>query len=146
MKVVRNHEGTQVKVLTDEMCIKLGSSESKRKVSIMTLDVPTGSFVPPHTHAEEEEGFYILEGAMTLLTGQDQVEVHAGDFVHIPEGTMHGYRNDGPQTCRALVWTAGGPLDRFFIEMGENIKSIPEDLPKMPGILAKYSVDMPAPA
>lgn len=146
MKIVRSHEGRQVKVLTDDMCIKLGSQESKRMLSVMTLDVPPGSFVPPHFHAVEEESFYVLEGSMAMLVDEGQVEVSAGDFVHLPEGTMHGYRNDGPNTCRVLVMTAGGPLDSFFIEMGDNIKNIPEDLPKMPDILAKYRIEMPLPS
>jgi quercetin dioxygenase-like cupin family protein len=146
MKIVRSNEGRQVKVLTDDMCIKLGSKESKRMLSVMTLDIPVGSFVPPHFHAVEEESFYVLEGSLTMLVDQGQVEVRAGDFVHLPEETMHGYRNDGQSTCRVLVMTAGGPLDSFFIEMSDNIKNIPEDLPKMPDILAKYRIEMPPPA
>lgn len=142
MKIVRNHEGRQVRVLSDQICIKLTSNESQRKMTVVTVVLPVAGFVPPHTHAEEEEGYFVLEGSMTMFLGEGEFEVSTGDFVHVPRGTVHGYRNDGTEACRFLAWTVGGEIDRFFVEMSEKIKNIPEDLSKMSEILPKYGIQM----
>lgn len=146
MKIVRSQEGRQVKVLSDDVCIKLASDESSRQMSVVTVDLPPGGFVPPHTHADEEEGYYVLDGEMKMFLGAELVELKAGDFVHVPEQTVHGYRNDSSRPCRFLAWTVGGPIDRFFIEMSENVREIPQDLPKMPDILARYRIRMAEPS
>lgn len=146
MKIVRSDEGRQVQVLSDKVCIKLASSESPRKMAVVTVHLPVAGFVPPHMHAEEEEGYYILEGVMTMQLGDGEFEVGTGDFVHVPQGTVHGYRNDGTQLCRFLAWTVGGAIDQFFIEMSDKIKNIPGDLPKMPEILSKYGICMTEPS
>jgi mannose-6-phosphate isomerase-like protein (cupin superfamily) len=111
-------------------------------MTVITVTLPTTGFVPPHTHAEEEEGYFVLEGCMTMFLGESEFEVRTGDFVHVPPGTAHGYRNDGPEPCRFLAWTVGGEIDRFFVEMSEKIRNIPEDLPRMPEILSKYGIRM----
>lgn len=146
MKIVRNDEGRQVQVLSDKVCIKLASNESARQMTVVTVDLPAGGFVPPHTHAEEEEGYYVLAGAMTMQLGDESVEVGTGDFAYVPQGTIHGYRNASSLPCRFLAWTVGGAIDRFFVEMGETIREMPEDLPKMPAILEKYGIRMVSPA
>lgn len=142
MKIVRNDEGRQVRVLSDQICIKLASSESPRKMTVVTVTLPVAGFVPPHTHAEEEEGYFVLEGSMTMFLGEGEFELGMGDFVHVPQGTIHGYRNDGTKACRFLAWTVGGEIDQFFVEMSEKIKSIPDDLSRMPEILSKYGIRM----
>lgn len=146
MKIVRNDEGRQVRVLSDQICIKLASSESPRKMTVVTVKLPATGFVPPHTHAEEEEGYFVLEGSMTMFLGEGEFNLGKGDFVHVPQGTIHGYRNDGAEDCHFLAWTVGGEIDRFFIEMSEKIKSIPDDLPRMPEILSKYGIRMNSPS
>lgn len=146
MKIVRNQEGQQVKVLNDDVCIKLASSESRRQMSVVTVDLPAGGFVPPHTHAEEEEGYYVLRGEMKMHLGDEVVGLHEGDFVHVPEKTVHGYRNDSSEPCRFLAWTVGGPIDRFFVEMSEQVKALPQDLSRMPALLAKYAIHMKEPS
>ena len=146
MKIVRSEEGKQVQVLSDQVCIKLASSESSRSMSVFTVHLPPSGFVPPHTHAEEEEGYYVLAGSMTMHLGNEQFAMDTGDFVHVPEGAIHGYRNDGTEPCRFLAWTVGGPIDQFFIEMSDKIKNMPEDLPKMPEILSKFRIQMLEPS
>ena len=146
MKIVRSDEGRHVRVLSDEVCIKLASSESPRKMVVVTVSLPAAGFVPPHMHAKEEEVYFILEGAMTMYLGNGEFEVGTGDFVHVPQGTIHGYRNDGAQPCRFLAWTVGGAIDQFFIEMGDKIKNMPDDLPRMPEILAKHGIRMIEPS
>ncbi|BAZ05003.1 cupin domain-containing protein [Calothrix sp. NIES-3974] len=145
MSVLRSQEGQIVQVLSDRVCIKLKSTHSPNSMAVVTVDVPPDGFVPPHTHTQEEESYYMLEGSMVMQLGSEEFTIEPGDFVHVPAGTIHGYRNNSDQPIRFLAWTIGGSIDEFFIEMSTKIREIPKDLPKMPEILEKYGVKMVIP-
>jgi len=145
MTVIPSQEGQTVQVLSDRVCIKLKSSNSPNSMAVVTVEVPPGGLVPPHIHAQEEESYYMLDGSMVMQLGSEFLTIQPHDFVHIPPGTIHSYRNDSDRPIHFLAWTVGGAIDDFFIEMGEKIREIPNDLPKMPEILDKYGIQMAAP-
>jgi quercetin dioxygenase-like cupin family protein len=145
MTVIPSQEGQKVKVLSDRVCIKLKSSHSPNSMAVVTVEVPPGSLVPPHIHTQEEESYYMLDGSMVLQMGSEEFTIEPNDFVHIPPGTIHGYRNDSDRPIHFLAWAVGGAIDDFFIEMGEKIREIPNDFPKMPEILDKYGIQMATP-
>lgn len=140
--IVRSEAGTKVQVLSDSVCIKLGSASSKNNMAVVTVEVPPGGFVPPHTHRLEEEGYYMLTGAMVMRIGDEESLLCPGDFAYVAQGQVHGYRNDTNETIRFLAWTVGGAIDEFFIEMGQTVRKVPEDLSRMPQVLEKYGVQM----
>jgi quercetin dioxygenase-like cupin family protein len=43
----------------------------------------------PHSHEQNVELFYVLEGTMTFLAGERWLEAPAGSFLHIPAGVTH---------------------------------------------------------
>ncbi len=62
---------------------------------------PRGSGPPPHWH-EQHELFYVIDGHVTFLTGNDDRRIAGpGSFVFIPSGTVHSFRVDS-DTCRLL--------------------------------------------
>lgn len=142
MTVLQHQAGQDIQVLGDRVCIKLKSEDSDNRMTVVTVDVPPGSMVAPHIHTQEKESYYMLEGSMTVRVAGAETVVETGDFVHIPTGTVHSYCNDSGRPCRFLAWAIGGSLDRFFLEMSANIKSIPDDLPKLPAIIDRYGIQM----
>jgi mannose-6-phosphate isomerase-like protein (cupin superfamily) len=80
---------------------------------------PPGGGPPPHVHHHEEESFYLLQGTLTIEAAGRTFQAAPGDFVRIPRGTVHSFRNNGKEDARALVIvTPTGPagLERFFQE------------------------------
>ena len=80
---------------------------------------PPGGGPPPHIHRHQEESFYILEGTITIQAGGQTFQASPGDFIHIPRGTVHSFRNDGKVDAKALVIVSpAGPagLEKFFEE------------------------------
>jgi mannose-6-phosphate isomerase-like protein (cupin superfamily) len=65
-----------------------------------------GYIAPLHVHHEDDEAWYVLDGALTVRVGDADVEVPAGEAVIVPRGTPHTYWNptDGP-TRYLLVMT-----------------------------------------
>ncbi len=67
------------------------------KVGIVTYEEGEGP--PPHSHPNDEQWLYILEGRVAKLLGDEIVTLGPGDLVHIPRNTVHGIRIlEGP--CR----------------------------------------------
>jgi len=64
-----------------------------------------GMSVPLHRHDGDVESFYVIEGSITFYLGSQPGAVAlAGTFVHIPGGTVHGFRV-WSDTARYLILT-----------------------------------------
>lgn len=48
-----------------------------------------GDKVPWHTHDEEDEMFFVLEGAMEVMERDETVTLNAGEFCIVPRGKEH---------------------------------------------------------
>lgn len=61
---------------------------------------------PGHTHHNEDEAFYVLEGSLTFRCGDREFDVDEGGFVFLPSGIQHGYKLRNTDEVRLLVITA----------------------------------------
>ncbi len=76
---------------------------------------PEPSGPAPHFHRTMSESFFVLSGAVRILDGRDWVETAAGDFCFVPEGGIHGFRNESGEAASMLILFApGAPRERYF--------------------------------
>jgi quercetin dioxygenase-like cupin family protein len=81
--------------------------------------VPPGSGPVPHVHPRSDEAFLIVEGELEFLISDDLSVAVAGDFVFVPRGTRHRFRNISDRMARMFfIFTPGGP-ERLFLEGGD---------------------------
>lgn len=67
-----------------------------------------------HIHSLEDEGFFVIEGSVTIHTSDGDLELGPGEFGWGPRGLRHGY-TVGPSGARVLmVQTPGTQLHEFF--------------------------------
>jgi mannose-6-phosphate isomerase-like protein (cupin superfamily) len=57
---------------------------------------------PLHAH-EEDEAWYVLDGALRIRVGDQHSEISAGGAVIVPGGTAHTYWNPSPNPARYLL-------------------------------------------
>jgi quercetin dioxygenase-like cupin family protein len=74
-------------------------------------DVPAGSASPLHVHHHDDEGFYVLDGEVTLHLPGRAVRLGPGEYAVAPRGVPHAYRV-GDRRARWLVTSTGG-FERF---------------------------------
>ncbi len=55
------------------------------------------------TYPAEEQLYYVLEGAATLLYADEKAAIKPNDFMYLPPGVRHGVANSGLQPIRLLV-------------------------------------------
>jgi quercetin dioxygenase-like cupin family protein len=82
----------------------------------MEAFVPPGGGPPPHIHRREDETFYLIEGEIEFLLGDEKVTAGPGDFVSVPRGTVHRFRNAGAKTARMILTFTPAGMERFFEE------------------------------
>ena len=74
----------------------------------------------PHFHRTFSESFYVLSGSVQLYDGATWASARAGDFLYVPEGGVHGFRNDADEAASMLILFAPGPpRERYFEELAE---------------------------
>ncbi|MDP2772691.1 MAG: cupin domain-containing protein [Nocardioides sp.] len=77
----------------------------------------------PHFHRTISESFFVLSGSIRLYDGTDWRESGPGDFAYVPEGGVHGFRNESGEPASLLILFApGAPREAYFeglVEMAE---------------------------
>ncbi|HEX3790953.1 MAG TPA: cupin domain-containing protein [Pseudonocardiaceae bacterium] len=96
-------------------------SATEGEFGLFRWDMPAGSGGPAaHFHRTFSESFYVLAGTVRLFGGTDWVEATAGDFLYVPRGGVHAFRNDSADPASMLILFApGAPRERYFDELAE---------------------------
>jgi len=70
----------------------------------------------PHFHPNEEQFMLMIEGRMSMILGEEQRTIEAGDLIHIPRNTRHGVvAHGGPAMFFAVKSPCGdGTLDQDY--------------------------------
>ena len=89
---------------------------------ILHADVPSGGGPPPHIHNNESESYYVEEGDIEFLLGEKIVSAKAGDFIHIPKGTVHTFTNKGKTNAGMLTAFAPSGMEGWFEEVLVQVK------------------------
>jgi quercetin dioxygenase-like cupin family protein len=76
--------------------------------------IPPGQGPPLHTHANEDESWYVLDGELRFKLDSEIRAAPAGSFVFVPRGTVHAFQNEGREPARTLVIFTPAGRERFF--------------------------------
>jgi quercetin dioxygenase-like cupin family protein len=103
---------------------------------------PQGAGPPPHVHAWDE-AYYVLDGAIEVLTEDRWQTVGPGEFVFVPGGTPHTFRMK-TERARFLSFTSGGNAAAFFRDVDREVGDT-LDVGKMLHIANRHAVQVVAP-
>lgn len=74
----------------------------------------------PHFHRTISESFYVLSGTVRLFDGREWTDATTGDFLHVPAGGIHAFRNEsGVPASMLLLFAPGHPREAYFEELAE---------------------------
>jgi quercetin dioxygenase-like cupin family protein len=112
------NDGKAYGVVGHKYRILVTGEQTGGEYAVFEATVPPGEGPPPHTHINDDEVFYVAQGAITIIVAGRETEAGAGSFAAVPRGTVHTFRNDGAQNARLLVTVRPAGLDKFFQEVG----------------------------
>lgn len=63
----------------------------------------------PHSHEANDDIFYVIEGTMTFLAGEETIHATKGAFLRIPAGVTHDFWNESAARAGVLnIYIPGG--------------------------------------
>ena len=110
---------------------RIPSQATHGSFSLVEFVSQPGEGVGVHTHQNEEELVYLLEGEIEVTLGTQTMPVKAGTAALLPRGIPHGYINKGTKPSRLLAVLLPGRLDEFFVGLD---KELATDRPHEAGI------------
>jgi quercetin dioxygenase-like cupin family protein len=126
-----NVVGTKVTVLVSN------AATQSYGVTLQRGDEGTGPL--PHSH-DWDECFYVLKGGVEFLCDGKSHACSAGTLVHVPRGTVHGFRF-GPGGGQMLELTGQGALAaQMFTAIDREMPEGPPDIPRLLGVLSRNGV------
>lgn len=105
---------------------KADENETNEKYSISEWWLEPNSTGPgPHSHADNDEVFYVLEGTTSFLVGDKWINADKGTFLRIPAKTIHDFKNQTNTKSGVLNFFIPGGFERnmpSIVEWFENNK------------------------
>jgi mannose-6-phosphate isomerase-like protein (cupin superfamily) len=119
--------------------IKTTAEQTRGSLVQLLIRDSRGASTPMHVHHDADETFYVIEGALTVVIGDERFEARAGDFVLGPRGVPHAWVvtsehvellvTCGPAGSEGAI---GSGIDGFFREVAVPVDGSEPPQPTMP--------------
>jgi quercetin dioxygenase-like cupin family protein len=151
--ILKPSEGRTIAVVGDVYRFLATGEDTDGKYALWEALVPPGGGPPPHVHSREEEGFYVIEGEITLRIGEKTIIASAGMFANMPVGTPHSFKNESAHPARMLISVAPAGLEKMFFEFGvplpQGATTAPpttrEEIAKLLAVAPNYGIEIRLP-
>jgi mannose-6-phosphate isomerase-like protein (cupin superfamily) len=88
--------------------VKASAADTGGRYTLVEITAPPGLQAPLHVHYREDEGFYVLDGTVTVQVDEETVELGPGQHAYGPRDVPHRF-TVGPDGARMLwVLVPGG--------------------------------------
>ncbi len=106
---------------------KADENETANKYSVSEWWLEPNSDGPgAHSHEDNDEIFYGLEGTTSFLVGDQWVDVEKGTFLRIPAKTIHDFANKTDRKAGVLNFFIPGGFERNMPEIVKWFKENPK--------------------
>ncbi|MEI6204830.1 MAG: cupin domain-containing protein [Enhydrobacter sp.] len=111
------------------------------------LTVPPGARVPPaHSHTNNEEMIYCLEGTLRSTVGDEVRDLKPGERSYTPRGVVHAFSNPHDRVARALVILTPDIGAQYFRDIATVVGAPGGPTPaKMAEVMVRYGLVLSPP-
>jgi quercetin dioxygenase-like cupin family protein len=106
--------------------VKASAADTGGQYTLVDITAPPGLEAPLHVHYTEDEGFYVLEGNVTIVVGDETVELASGQHAFGPRDVPHRF-TVGPDGARMIWVLTPGGFENLIEEA-----SVPAEAPTVP--------------
>jgi len=135
-------EGELLAVAGNEIVFKAGAAETDGQMGVLEYTAAPGfAGPPPHVHHRTVEVFYVLDGELTMLVGDETITASPGSCVVVPPDTRHTFSNAGSEPVRFLgVYTPAG-FEQYFKDLAALLAGGPLDPAAVAEVSARYDIE-----
>ena len=122
-----------------------GSKNSS--MGMFELTVPPGSNVPPpHSHSNNEECVYVLEGTLRYSVGSETRDLAPGQSMFTPKGVVHAFANPFGMAAKALIVQSPDIGPQYFRDIAAVVNAGgPPDKAALVAVMSRYGLVPAAP-
>lgn len=122
----------------NEMWVKVPSSATNGTYEICEETCPAGFESKKHSHRNDFETFYMVDGSATWSVGDETIEATKGTIINIPPNTPHKVVTKNG--CRMVLIFGPGEQAAMFEEMDKLTSEEKENMDIIHSILDKHDV------
>jgi quercetin dioxygenase-like cupin family protein len=116
-------------------------------MGMFELTVPAASNVPPpHSHSNNEEIVYVLEGTLRYTLGSHTRDLTPGQSMETPRGTAHAFSNPFDSVARAFIILSPDIGPQYFKDVAAVVNAVgPPDKGALAAVMNRYGLVPSAP-
>jgi quercetin dioxygenase-like cupin family protein len=119
IKAIDESQGQTLFVVGDNYRIIISGEQTQGAYAVIDMLVPPGGGPGPHSHANIQELFYVVDGELDFKTEAGKYTAKKGSFINIPMGgEVHCFKNNSKGMAHLLCTVIPAGLDAFFQEIG----------------------------
>ena len=103
---------------------------------------PRALGAPLHTHHNEDEYSYVLQGHFGIQLGNEVLKAGPGDLVVKPRGVAHAFWNAGDEPARLLELISPAGFEHYFRELAPLLAATERDENAIGEVVARYQLDI----
>ena len=140
--LARADEGPAFNVLGHNVIFKHTAEELSGNAFVWEIVSPSGTMVPPHIHAIEDEFIYVQDGMLDVMIGGQTYRACAGDLLKMPRNVPHGIQHVGEVPTRSLwIVAPAGNMQHLFEALG-SLPPGPPDPAVVGRIFAEHDIEL----
>lgn len=141
--VLGPNEGGSVNLLALGVRFMIDGETTNDAFSLVEHPLPPRALGSPvHTHLNEDEYSYVLEGRFGVQLGDEVVEAGPGDLVFKPRGVAHAFWNAGDEPARLLEIISPAGFENYFRELAPLLAAAERDQSAIAGVATRYDLDI----
>ena len=141
--VLGPREGEAVNLLALGVRFMIDGPVTDGSFSLVEHPLPARALgAPVHTHRNEDEYSFVLEGRIGVQLGDEVLEAGPGDLVFKPRGIAHAFWNAGDEDARLLEIISPAGFENYFREMAPLLCAAERDQEAIGEVVARYELDI----
>ena len=141
--VLGPYEGEAVRLMALGVRFMIDGETTNGAFSLVEHPLPPRALgAPLHTHRNEDEYSYVLEGRVGVQLGDKVFEAGPGDLVFKPRGVVHAFWNAGDDPARLLELISPAGFENYFRELAPMLAAADRDEAAIGEVVSRYELDI----
>jgi len=141
--VLGPNQGDAVQLLALGVRFMIDGETTNGAFSLVEHPLPPRALGSPvHTHRNEDEYSYVLEGRVGVQLGDDVIEAGPGELVFKPRGVPHAFWNAGDEPARLLELISPAGFENYFRELAPLLAASERDESAIGDVVSRYELDI----
>lgn len=142
-RVLGPAEGEVVHLLALGVRFMIEGESTGGRFSLVEHPLPPRALgAPVHTHRNEDEYSYVLEGRVGVHLGEELLEAGPGELLFKPRGLAHAFWNAADEPARLLELISPAGFEGYFRELAPLLAAADRDEAAIGDVVARHELDI----